>query len=113
NIPHWGIKGSMSDPQPHPVHAHAEHGDHHDEHAHAGHGDHHSHGAHHGHGDHHNHSSHAEQFRRLFRIMLVLAVPTVALDPMFARLVGYPLPESGWLTWVAPVLGTVMYAWGG
>ena len=45
--------------------------------------------------------------------MLVLAVPTVVLDPMFSHLVGYPLPESGWLTWVAPVLGTVMYVCGG
>ncbi len=61
----------------------------------------------------HDHAAHAEQFRRLFWIMLALAAPTVVLDPMFARLVGYPLPESGWLTWVAPLLGTVMYVWGG
>ncbi|MGO1439475.1 MAG: HAD-IC family P-type ATPase [Brevibacterium yomogidense] len=91
---------------------HHEHGSH--GHSHAGHEHEHEHEHEHagGHG-HHDHSAHAEQFRRLFWIMLVLAVPTVALDPMFARLVGYPLPESGWLTWVAPVLGTVMYVWGG
>ena len=56
---------------------------------------------------------HAAMFRRLFWIMLALAVPTVLLDPMFAHLLGYPFPDAAWLGWVAPVLGTVMYAWGG
>lgn len=50
-------------------------------------------------------------FRRLFWIMLVLAVPVVVFDPMFATLVGYSLP--GWAIWVAAIIGTVMYAWGG
>nr|WP_232527804.1 heavy metal translocating P-type ATPase [Microbacterium suaedae] len=45
--------------------------------------------------------------------MLVVAVPVVALSPMFASLVGYPLPDAAWLSWVPPVLGSVMYAWGG
>ncbi|MFT4226806.1 MAG: heavy metal translocating P-type ATPase [Micropruina sp.] len=45
-------------------------------------------------------------------MMLVLSLPVVALSPMFAMLVGYPAP-SGVLAWVAPVLGTVMYVWGG
>ncbi|QNP57691.1 heavy metal translocating P-type ATPase [Tessaracoccus defluvii] len=45
--------------------------------------------------------------------MLVIAVPTVLLSPMFADLLGYKLPATGWLTWVAPVLGTVIYLWGG
>src|SRR5699024_9223527 len=53
------------------------------------------------------------QFRRLFWIMLVIAVPTVALSPMFADILGYQLPQRGWLTWVAPVLGTIIYLWGG
>ncbi|QIK72362.1 heavy metal translocating P-type ATPase [Propioniciclava coleopterorum] len=56
---------------------------------------------------------HAAMFRRLFWIMLVLAVPTVALDPMFAHLLGYHLPTAAWVGWVAPVVGTVMYLWGG
>ncbi|GAB10717.1 copper-transporting ATPase CopB [Gordonia araii NBRC 100433] len=43
--------------------------------------------------------------------MLVVAVPVVAFSPMFAMLVGYTVP--GWATWVSPVLGTVMYFWGG
>ena len=45
--------------------------------------------------------------------MLVFALPVVSFDAMFASLVGYPLPRSGWTTWISPVLGTVMYVWGG
>jgi len=52
-------------------------------------------------------------FRRLFGIMLVLAVPTVLLNGMFADLLGYTLPDAAWVRWVSPVLGTVMYLWGG
>lgn len=79
----------------------------HDEHSeHAGHGEHAAHGGHGGHG------GHVAQFRRLFWIMLVLAVPVIAFSPMFAMLLGYAVPEGG-LAWVSPVLGTVMYFWGG
>ena len=46
-------------------------------------------------------------------MMLVFAIPVVAFDEMFASLVGYSLPQSGWTTWISPVLGTVMYVWGG
>ncbi|CAM3617160.1 heavy metal translocating P-type ATPase [Isoptericola cucumis] len=53
------------------------------------------------------------QFRRLFWIMLALAVPTVALSGMFAMLLGYELPDAAWVPWVSPVLGTVIFAWGG
>src|SRR5690625_4853369 len=77
-----------------------EHGDH------AGHGDHGS-----GHGGHASHGDHVGQFRRLFWINLVIAIPVVAFSPMFAMLLGYSVP--GWAGWVAAVLGTVMYAWGG
>ncbi|UUT36726.1 heavy metal translocating P-type ATPase [Microbacterium elymi] len=45
--------------------------------------------------------------------MLVLAVPTVALSGMFSTILGYPLPQVPGLTWVSPVLGTMMYVWGG
>ncbi len=45
--------------------------------------------------------------------MLVLAMPTVLLSGMFASLLGYSLPEIPGLNWVAPVLGPVMYVWGG
>lgn len=68
------------------------------------------------HGDHAGHAGHGDhvaQFRRLFWVMLVLAVPTVALSSMFAMILGYRLPEFPGSTWVSPVLGTVMYVWGG
>ncbi|GEK87902.1 copper-translocating P-type ATPase [Microbacterium aerolatum] len=74
---------------------------------HDGHGDHDGYGGHAGHGD------HVGQFRRLFWIMLVLAVPTVALSGMFSMILGYTLPDVPGLSWVSPVLGTVMYVWGG
>src|SRR5699024_9770642 len=54
---------------------------------------------------------HVRRFRRLFRTMSVLAVPTVAFSPMFGDLLGYPVP--GWGLWVSAALGTVMYVWGG
>lgn len=82
----------------HPQHQeHSEHG--HTEHA--------------GHGGHGGHAGHVAQFRRLFWIMLVLAIPTVALSPMFAMILGYAVPDVPGAGWVSPVLGTVMYAWGG
>ena len=52
-------------------------------------------------------------FRRMFWIMLALAVPTVLASPMFADLLGYDLPDVPGIAWVPPVLGTVMYIWGG
>ena len=45
--------------------------------------------------------------------MLVLAVPVVGFSPMFADLIGYTIPHVPGLGWIAPILGTVMYVWGG
>ena len=73
------------------------------------HGDHAGHG-HHGSG-HAGHGDHVGQFRRLFWINLIIAIPVVAFSPMFAMLLGYSVPS--WAGWVAAVLGSVMYAWGG
>ncbi|MCT1802758.1 HAD-IC family P-type ATPase [Kocuria carniphila] len=86
-----------------------EHAGHHGDHGQAGqhHAGHEDHGGHAGHGD------HVGQFRRLFWIMLVLAVPVVGFNDMFADLLGYQLPDAGWVWWVSPILGTVMYVWGG
>ena len=84
-------------------HQHEEH-DHHDDHAH---GEHAHHGGH-GHGD---HGDHVAQFRSLFWINLIIGIPVIFFSPMFASLFGYSVP--GWATWIAPVLGTVMYVWGG
>ena len=81
---------------------------------HSGHSDHPDHSGHNGHSDHNGHSGHAghtERFRRLFLIMLAVAIPVVAASPMFAMILGYEVP--GWARWIAPVLGTLMYVWGG
>ncbi|GAB3801549.1 heavy metal translocating P-type ATPase [Humibacter antri] len=102
----------------HPGHSttgHTEHGEHagHTESSEVGgHTEHSQHAGHttHGHG---GHSGHVAQFRRLFWIMLVIAVPVVAFSTMFAMILGYPLPDAAWVGWVSPVLGTVMYVWGG
>src|SRR3546814_6205808 len=32
---------------------------------------------------------------------------------MFAHLAGYDLPEDGLVQWISPILGTVLYFWGG
>ena len=66
-----------------------------------------------GHAGHAGHGDHVTQYRRMFWIMLVIAVPTVLLSGMFAMIVGYTLPDIPGLTWVSPVLGTLMYVWGG
>lgn len=66
-----------------------------------------SHSGHAGHGD------HVGEFRRLFWIMLAIAIPVVALNAMFASLLGYSLPDIPGLNWVSPVLGTVIFVWGG
>lgn len=93
-------------------HHHAGEHHHSGEHAenHAGHADHTDHAGHAGHAD---HSDHVGQFRRLFWIMLLLAIPVVGFNDMFAHLIGYQLPDAEWIRWVSPVLGTVMYFWGG
>jgi len=86
----------------------------HDHDGHAGHDAHAGHDmSHPGHGGHAGHGDHVGQFRRLFWIMLVLAVPTVALSPTFAMILGYDLPDVPGITWIPPVLGTVIYLWGG
>nr|WP_258132592.1 heavy metal translocating P-type ATPase [Microbacterium sp. MYb72] len=43
--------------------------------------------------------------------MLVVAAPVVATSPMFAMILGYEI--DGWARWIAPLLGTVMFVWGG
>ena len=99
-------------PGHHDAHAAMDHGtpaapagENHDAHA-----DHTGHDAHAGHG---GHAGHVAVYRRLFWIMLILAVPTIVMSGMFASILGYTLPASGWTTWISPMLGTVMYVWGG
>ncbi|SMQ71239.1 heavy metal translocating P-type ATPase [Agreia sp. VKM Ac-1783] len=120
----------MSNPHAQHTHDHSEHAHHeamkrsnpgdsgHEEHDHSGHDGHEAHAGHAGHSGHDHsahggHGGHAAHFRRLFWIMLVLALPVVAFSPMFASLLGYELPDSLFFTAISPVLGTVMFVWGG
>ncbi|WP_404821919.1 heavy metal translocating P-type ATPase [Oerskovia merdavium] len=100
--------------------AHASHGDHSAHANHAGHDmaampgmDHSAHAGHGDHAGHGGHSGHVAMFRRLFWIMLALAVPTVLASEMFASIIGYSLPDVPGIAWVSPVLGTIMFVWGG
>ena len=91
--------------------AHAVHADHIATADHAGHADHADHTGHMGHAGHG--ADHVARFRRLFWINLALAVPVVAFSGMFAMVLGYTLPDAPWVGWISPLLGTVMYFWGG
>ncbi|GAA1648139.1 heavy metal translocating P-type ATPase [Kribbella alba] len=101
----------MSDHDAHGDHgAHAGHPEHtgHADHAgHGGHADHPDHGGHGGHGD------HAAQFKDRFWISLALAVPVVFFSEMFANLLGYMPPQFPGSGLIAPVLGTVIFVYGG
>jgi len=34
-------------------------------------------------------------------------------SPMFAMILGYSLPDAAWVAWISPILGTVIFVWGG
>jgi Cu2+-exporting ATPase len=78
-----------------------------------GHPGHDEHDEHAGHAGHAGHGDHVAQYRRLFWLMLVLAAPVLAFSGPFADLLGYDLPDAPWAAWVSPLLGTVMFGWGG
>ena len=80
------------------------HDDHHAPMAHAHHGP----ETHVGHG-----SDHVGQFRRLFWINLLLAIPVIGFSSMFAMLIGYSVPDFPGASLISPLLGSVMYFWGG
>ncbi|QCU78212.1 copper-translocating P-type ATPase [Citricoccus sp. SGAir0253] len=100
---------------------------HHDPHEHAHHADHDTHGqampeGHfhsavdeehqvHSHGEHAGHS--VAMFKNRFWLSLALSVPVVVFSPMFAHLLGYHLPEFPGSAWIPPVLGTVIFVYGG
>ncbi|NUS00557.1 MAG: heavy metal translocating P-type ATPase, partial [Kribbellaceae bacterium] len=79
----------------------------------AGHEAHQGHGGHAGHGGHGGHGDHAAQFKDRFWVSLGLAVPVVFFSHMFADLLGYMPPEFPGSGLIAPVLGTVIFLYGG
>lgn len=89
--------------------AEADHTQHTDHGGHEGH----SHGDHHGHEHGHGHGDHAAMFRSRFWWSLLLSVPVVIFSPMVADLLGYGVPEFAGSSWIPPVLGTIIFFYGG
>jgi len=87
-------------------HQHHHHNDHdnepraeHDEHA--------------GHGGHDKHAGHdPETFRKLFWWNLLLAIPVLVFSDQIQEWFNYSI-DGSLAAWVAPVIGTVVYLWGG
>src|SRR5512145_677522 len=93
--------------------AESQHADHDEHNAHADHGsgavDH----AAHGHGAHDKHAGHSPaMFRDRFWLSLVLTIPVVLTSDLIMEWFGYELDFAG-MKWVAPVLGTVVFFYGG
>ena len=65
------------------------------------------------HGGHAGHGDHAAMFRRRFWISLVLSVPVVLYSDMIQMWLGFSAPAFPGSQWVAPVLGTFVFLWGG
>jgi P-type Cu2+ transporter len=59
------------------------------------------------------HGDHAAQFRDRFWLSLALTLPVVAFSEMFADLLGYSVPDFPGASWVSPVLGTIVFFYGG
>jgi P-type Cu2+ transporter len=103
---------------------HAVHAEHVDPAGHVGHAEHldrapHDKHAHHrehevtGHGGHAGHGDHAAQFRSRFWLSLVLTIPVLAFSEMFADLLNFTRPDIPGAGLISPVLGTVVYVYGG
>ncbi|MCU1436633.1 MAG: copper-translocating P-type ATPase [Pseudarthrobacter sp.] len=65
----------------------------------------------HTHGQHAGHST--AMFKNRFWLTLVLSVPVVYFSPMFGHLLGYMTPDFPGSAWIPPVLGTVIFLYGG
>ena len=67
--------------------------------------------------DHHTghggHEDHAAQFRDRFWLSLALTVPVVAYSEMVQEWLGFTPPQFPGSQWVAPVLGTTVFLYGG
>ena len=73
--------------------------------------DHGAHSAHSGHGSHAGHDPDA--FRRQFWIVLALTIPVVIWSAEVQEWLGYQAPVFPGSDWIPPLLGTVIFAYGG
>ncbi len=80
--------------------------EHHDHSAHGGHG--------HGHEGHDAHAGHSpEMFRDKFWLSFILTLPVVYWSGHIQELLGYEAPVFPGSEWIGPVLGTVVFVYGG
>jgi cation transport ATPase len=67
-----------------------------------------------GHAGHDRHAGHTTgMFRDRFWVSLVLSVPVVLYSDMIQMWFGFSMPRFPGSVWVAPVLGTFIFLWGG
>ena len=72
------------------------------------------HGAHSGHSGHGSHAGHdPDAFRRQFWIVLALTIPVVIWSAEVQEWLGYQAPVFPGSDWIPPVLGTVIFVYGG
>ncbi|AGB39669.1 cation transport ATPase [Natronococcus occultus SP4] len=67
----------------------------------------------HEHGAHVDHSGHEEMFRKRFFVCLVLSLPVLYYSPMLQEWLGYTAVTIPGSKFVGPVLGVVVFAYGG
>jgi Cu2+-exporting ATPase len=65
------------------------------------------------HAGHGGHGDHAARFRDRFWLSLALSLPVVAYSGMVQDWLGFTPPQFPGSAWVAPVLGTVVFLYGG
>jgi len=75
--------------------------------------DQHGHDQHAGHDGHAGHGDHAAQFRDRFWLSLALTVPVIVYSEMVQEWLGFTPPQFPGSAWVAPVLGTLVFLYGG
>lgn len=80
---------------------------------HAPHHDHDAHANDHAHGAHVDHSGHEEMFKRRFFVCFLLAIPVLAYSPMLQEWFGFTAPTFPGSVLVGPVLGTLVFLYGG
>jgi len=106
---HAGGQGGAAGDHAHTEHEHGQAG-----HDHAGHEDHAAHESHGGHADHSGHEGHdPETFRRKFWLSLALTLPILYFSEQFRTWLRYEAVGFPGSDWVNPVLGTVLFVYGG
>ena len=106
---HAGGQGGAAGDHAHTEHEHGQAG-----HDHAGHEDHAAHESHGGHADHSGHEGHdPETFRRKFWLSLALTLPILYFSEQIQAWLGYEAVRFPGSEWVNPVLGTILFLYGG